>query len=52
MVASPEGNGRCCWEEESRVAVNLGLGDEGLPPGILELGVLGGWEAALGMTVS
>jgi len=52
MVASPEGNRRCCWEEESRVAVNLGLGDEGLPPGTLELGVLGGWEAAPGTTES
>lgn len=41
MVASPEGNGRCCWEEESRVAVNLGLGDEGLPLGILERGSFG-----------
>lgn len=41
MVASPEENGRCCWEEESRVAVNLGLGEEGLPLGFLELGVLG-----------
>lgn len=47
MVASPEGT-EVLLEEEARVAVNLGLGDEGLPLGILERGSFGRMGSAWG----